>query len=264
MKLHLGRFRRARQYDEKQVGAVCALKVAAPPVTEFALQQSAEPAPRRPPSYHQQARWWNDTEWLAKYDRFILPDSFTGEHHHRILDRRYTLQQLTASIRHLHGSTAECGVFKGIGSALICATLQDTYNADERHYGFDSFAGLPAPGPNDADWQTGQLATPYEATRQHLAEFTKCELRVGWIPETFRGLEEKRFRLVHIDVDLEVPTRQCIEFFYPRAVGGAVFILDDHGFTNCPGARRAVEQFMADKPEPVIDLPTAQAFFYRT
>jgi hypothetical protein len=262
MKIHLGRFRRAKQDAANYAGPVCATVIEAA-VTKPAAQMPAEPPPRRPPSYHHQARWWNDTEWLAKYDRFILPDNFTGEHHHRILDRRYTLQQLAASVRHLHGSTAECGVFKGIGSALICATLWETYGENERHYGLDSFAGLPAPGANDADWHMGQLATPYEATRRHLDEFAMCELRVGWIPDTFRGLEEQRFRLVHIDVDLEVPTRQCIEFFYPRAVSGAVFVLDDHGFTNCPGARRAVEQFMTDKPEPLVDLPTAQGFFYK-
>jgi hypothetical protein len=215
-----------------------------------------------PPPFNPKVRWWNDPEWLAKYDRYVLPDAFTGEHHHRILDRRFTLQSFAAAVKHLPGSTAECGVFKGIGSALICATLAGSYGPS-LHYGFDSFEGLPEPDVNDAAWKQGQLATPYAATQRHLAEFDFCRLVVGWIPETFRGLEHETFRLVHIDVDLEKPTYQSLEFFYPRAVSGALFIFDDYGFRSCPGARKAVDEFMADKPETVVELTTGQAFFYK-
>lgn len=230
---------------------------------EVASEPGKDVAEALPPRYNRRTRWWNNGEWFARFDRFLLPDAFTGEHHHRILDRRFTLQQLAESVRELEGSTAECGVFKGVSSALICATLQGAYRNGALHYGFDSFEGLPAPGLDDADWKKGQLTTSFEATRQHLAEFDVCRLRVGWIPETFQGLEHDKFRLVHIDVDLEAPTRQCIEFFYPRTVPGAVFIFDDHGFISCPGARKAVEEFMQDKPETVVDLTTGQGFFYK-
>jgi O-methyltransferase len=215
-----------------------------------------------PPAFNPKVRWWNDPEWLEKYDRYVLPDSFTGAHHHRILDRRFTLQSFAASVKHLRGSTAECGVFKGIGSALICATLKGTYQGAS-HYGFDSFEGLPECGAEDAAWKQGQLATPFEATQRHLAEFDFCRLVAGWIPATFIGLEHELFRLVHIDVDLEKPTRQSLEFFYPRAISGALFLFDDYGFHSCPGARKAVDEFMADKPETVIELTTGQSFFYK-
>jgi O-methyltransferase len=225
--------------------------------------ESSSPSQPLSPSYHPRTRWWRDAEWLAQYDRFVLPDNFTGGHHHRILDRRFTIQQLASSVKSLSGSTAECGVFKGVSSAMICAALQGTYGNNEHHYGFDSFEGLPEPGPNDPYWVAGKLATPYEATRSFLAAFEFCELRVGWMPDTFAGLENQRFRLVHIDVDIEESTRHCLEFFYQRAVSGAVFVFDDYGFVSCEGARRAIQQFMQDKPETVVELTTGQGFFYR-
>jgi hypothetical protein len=145
---------------------------------------------------------------------------------------------------------------------MICSALVGTYEG-AWHYGFDSFQGLPAPGKNDAAWDEGQLNTPLEATRRHLAEFAFCRLVVGWIPETFRGLERESFRLVHIDLDLEIPTRQALEFFYPRALPGALFFFDDYGFRSCPGAREAVDRFMDAKPETVVELTTGQGFFYK-
>lgn len=214
-------------------------------------------------TFNPKVRWWTDSEWLGTYDRFLAPDRRPTADHHRILDRRFTLQAFAASVRHLLGSTAECGVYRGTGSSLICATLCGTYH-DEKHYGFDSFEGLPEVGPNDADWKKGQLASAYEVAATHLAEFKDfCELKKGWIPEVFRFVADKRFRLVHIDVDLEEATRESLEFFYPRAVPGALFIFDDHGFHTCPGARKATNEFLEDRPEVLVELTTGQAIFYK-
>ncbi len=78
---------------------------------------------------------------------------------------------------------------------------------------FDSFEGLPEGGPNDAAWKKGQLAVPLDVARANLAEFTDfCELIPGWIPDTFGCVADRRFRLIHVDVDLEVPTRESLGF----------------------------------------------------
>jgi len=37
------------------------------------------------------------------------------------------------------------------------------------------------------------------------------------------------------------------------------FFFDDYGFPTCPGARQAVDEFFADKPEVPLVLPTGQA-----
>jgi len=192
-----------------------------------------------------------------------LPDAFNGLHAHRILDRRFTLAELAKSAKSLRGSTAECGVLKGIGSALICETLRDTYRDDERHFGFDSFEGLPETGPNDAKWKRGDLNEPMTTAKKHLSEFSVVSLIPGWLPQTLEQATDHRFRLVHIDVDIEQTTLDCLAFFYSRAVSGAVFVFDDYGFHSCPGARKAVDSFLSDKPEALIELTTGQATFFK-
>jgi hypothetical protein len=74
---------------------------------------------------------------------------------------------------------------------------------------------------------------------------------------------ELTFSFVHIDVDMYEPTRDSIAFFYERTATGGVIICDDYGFSTCPGATRAIEEFMANQPEPIVRAPTGQAIIFK-
>ena len=64
----------------------------------------------------------------------------------------------------------------------------------------------------------------------------------GWIPSRFDEVSHRRFAFVHIDVDLYEPTRDSIAFFYSRLSEGGILLIDDYGFSTCPGATRAVDE----------------------
>ena len=49
------------------------------------------------------------------------------------------------------------------------------------------------------------------------------------------------------------------DFFYPRLTPGGMMLFDDYGFASCPGVRKAVDEFFADKMQKPIYLPTGQA-----
>jgi O-methyltransferase len=38
-----------------------------------------------------------------------------------------------------------------------------------------------------------------------------------------------------------------------------MMLFDDYGFTSCPGVRKAVDEFFADKLHKPVYLPTGQA-----
>lgn len=219
--------------------------------------------------YHERVGWWHDKAWVLPYRQFLQYDGNRGHPETRILDRRFQLIQLAKSVADLPGSTAECGVYRGVGSGLICQTLRDTYTRDARHFGFDSFEGLPEPAEADRmangrlHWSRGKLASDYTTVQSLLSEFPFAEVVKGWIPQCLEPAQDHIFRLVHIDVDLKQPTTDSLEFFYPRLVSGGLIVLDDHGFTDCPGARVAAEEFFARKPEKIVEVPTGQAFIYK-
>ena len=112
-------------------------------------------------------------------------------------------------------------------------------------------------------WRRGDAAATEAVARATLAGFD-VELHAGWIPERFSEIVDGDFCFVTVDVDLHAPTRDSIEFFYPRMVPGGVMLFDDYGSGfQSPGTAKAIDDFMADKPESVIASPTAQAFIVK-
>jgi len=203
-----------------------------------------------------QMDWWNDADFNAYLTK-------VGELPGYNTERKWIFSQLMRLVSHVPGDTAECGVNLGASSYLICrANLSSPH--EKWHHGFDSFEGLSKPGDHDGTyWQGGDLAASLEACQQNLAEFERCTLYKGWIPDRFPEIAGKAFSLVHVDVDIYEPTRDSVEFFYPRLSAGGLLVCDDYGFTTCPGATRAVDEFLNDKPEKMIALPDGGGVFIK-
>lgn len=147
------------------------------------------------------------------------------------------------------GSLAEVGVYRGELSALLHLL------APERDlYLFDTFAGFPEQDLNGADQRFRD--TSIEIVKAALGDTQHVIFRPGYFPDTARGLEQERFAFVMLDVDLYQPTRAGLQFFYPRLVpGGYLFAHDYNSPESNQAVARAVNEFLQDKPEKIIELP---------
>ena len=187
-------------------------------------------------------------------------ESFEGTRHYRTLDRKYTLEQLMKLLISTdgRGDTAECGVFQGASSYLICRQIQ---GSQKQHHVFDSFEGISTPNDKDGSyWREGMLACSEKVVRENLKGFGFVRYYKGWIPERFDEVSGRKFCFLHIDVDLYQPTLDSLVFFYERMTPGGIIICDDYGLTTCPGAREAMDSFFSDKREKIVCLPTGQGF----
>ena len=203
--------------------------------------------------------WWENSSFTALMDRFDELDGFN-------MDRRWTISQLMRLVHSVPGDTAECGVYKGLSSYIICDRNQQSTSFRRTHYAFDSFAGLSEPGKAEdgSHWHAGDLSVEEQEFRDNLRPFeSSVQVYRGWIPTRFDEVADKRFCFVHIDVDLYQPTKDSMEFFYDRMSPGVIIVCDDYGFGTCPGATRAVDEFLQDKPEKMISLCSGGGFLIR-
>lgn len=204
-----------------------------------------------------QMAWWGDKDFNAYLERF-------GELRGMNTDRRWMLGQLLRLTVDVPGDTAECGVYLGASSYLICKFNSGLAGAERQHFMFDSFEGLSAPDPEDGGyWRKGDLAVSLDKVAANLSGFSNTAFLKGWIPERFPEVADRRFSFVHIDVDLYEPTLESLRFFYPRMNPGGIILCDDYGFTTCPGATRAMDEYLRDKPEAAIALSCGGGFMVK-
>ncbi|MDR1910745.1 MAG: TylF/MycF family methyltransferase [Helicobacteraceae bacterium] len=219
---------------------------------------------------------WADWDWQKDKTFNDYLDRF-GERGGFNTHRKWTLKQLLRLTVFVEGDTAECGVFKGASSYLICAAndyitggggTPDASREDSMikiHHIFDSFEGVSAPTSEDNDyWAKGDLSAGEAIVRENLASFIdRVRLYEGWIPSRFAEVADRKFSFVHIDVDMHDPTRDSLAFFYDRMSGGGIILCDDYGSPFCPGATKACDDFFADKTEKMIALADGGAFMIK-
>ena len=150
------------------------------------------------------------------------------------------------------GAIAEVGVYQGATSRFLlrCATQRTLYL-------FDTFEGFPTQDRERANRDDARFRdTSAESVRRALGDAANVVIRKGRFPGTAEGLEAEGFALVILDLDIYQPTLSGLEFFYPRlARGGYVFVHDYNSPESNSACRRAVTQFMAGKPEQIVELP---------
>jgi O-methyltransferase len=201
---------------------------------------------------------WNDYGDFARYRALAAPYTLVSR------DRLYVLYTLALNAIHLRGDFWECGVYKG-GTARMFAEFLAAYaQPGLKLHLFDSFRGMPETDEKLDVVRKGDFSdTSLEKVRRVVGNPNRVEFHPGWIPDTFRGMSDAQVALAHVDVDIYRSVLDCCEFIYPRLNTGGVMVFDDYGFATCPGARKAVDEFFADKPETPIVLQTGQAIAIR-
>lgn len=177
------------------------------------------------------------------------------------LDRAWILRQTAHQAMQIDGDWAEAGVFRGGTSWYLADLLRKAGDARPLHC-FDSFEGMPRDADKVRDGHDpGDFGdTSLERVTALLADYPNVQIHPGFIPGTLAPVEDRTFSLVHIDVDIHDAVRDSCAFFYPRTNPGGFLLFDDYGFeVYREAARRAVDDFFADKPESVFVLRTGQA-----
>ena len=206
-------------------------------------------------------------------------DSGTEVYDHNLFRRAETGLNLTRYFLRslgLDGARAECGVFRGMSSLLLCRAARaiDPAFGGARYYMVDSFERFSEPGQFDlvptreADGSVrmdppfpphARLDTSVGHVRDLFAEFPLARIVQGYIPAAFGALPETPWAFVHVDVDLYEPTLRCLEYFFPRLVAGGIIVSDDYGSPRYPGARRAWDEYCGAHDVPFVTFACGQA-----
>lgn len=199
---------------------------------------------------------WFEPWFLEKYNR-IKDHTCVKE------DRCYMIYRFAQTCMRLPGDFAECGVYRGGTAVLTAATLVEGGVRDKKLHLFDTFAGMPTTADSDpSSHKEGDFGdTSLDHVKGLLREYPFVTFNPGFIPKTLEAVKDRTFAMAHIDVDLYQSTRDAFEFFYPRMSPGGIMLCDDYGApAYIEAAKKAVDEFFANKPEKPISLRNGQCF----
>lgn len=147
----------------------------------------------------------------------------------------------------IKGNVAELGVYKGNFSKFI-----NRYFKNRKLYMFDTFEGfLNEKTKRDCDetWQNTLKSineTFDNPNWEHMLEEFKypenCIIKKGYFPDSAEGIEDT-FAFVSLDVDVYAGTKSGLEWFWPKLSKGGIIMIHDYNCNNCPGVRKAVDEF---------------------
>lgn len=156
----------------------------------------------------------------------------------------------------INGDFAEVGVYRG-GSAKVIAKVK----GKKKLHLFDTFEGLPTGGVKDRYFTEGEYAGSLDYVKNTLRGESNLFYYRGIFPKSGKHLEKSKFAFVHLDVDLYQSTKDCLEYFYPRMTKGGIIIC--HDYPSSTGVKKAVDEFIDDKPEAILKLSGNQGLIIK-
>ena len=200
---------------------------------------------------------YSETSERAKFYDFIAKIRKENELKQSVQEA-LNLFTATRNTKKIEGVIAEVGVYKGGSAKVICEA-----KGNRVLYLFDTFAGMPEVSEKDKGvFRTGQDFALMNCATEYLKDYKNVHFFKGIFPDTAEPIKDKKFSFVHLDVDIYESVRDCLEFFYPRMSKGGIIITHDY-IQTVFGVREAVNTFLKDKPEPIIELLRSQAMIVK-
>jgi hypothetical protein len=175
--------------------------------------------------------------------------------------------ELYKMILNLPGDVLEFGVYKGSSFIQFLTFRQYYENFESRTIvGFDSFGKFPDDLELESDLSFvkrfnndggDSISKTDLDTFLKKKNFSNYNLIKGNIlktlPDYLMNNSQKKYSLVHIDVDVYEPTKFILDNIWDKIVRGGILILDDYGTVE--GETKAVDEFINDKDIIVQKTP---------
>ena len=168
--------------------------------------------------------------------------------------------ELYKMIVKLPGDVLEFGVYKG-SSLIQFLSFREFYeNCESRSIiGFDMYGKFPddlkkldsdksfiRKFEKDGGYGISEADLDMYLKKKNFSNYSLiCGDILKTLPDYLKNNPEKRFSLIHIDVDVYEPTKHILENTWDKIVEGGVLILDDYG--TIEGETKAVDEFFHNK-----------------
>ena len=208
-------------------------------------------------------------ETLVQLDEKISEQLKTKEgsqfYWHSLLaeSQNYDLIDLLLKSILLEGDIIEFGVWRGHTTKRMAAVAKNA-GVKKRLYACDSFEGFGDEVITSQDTSLFRSAnrlkkkfTVANDVPGKLDEFFKCfdldgVCIKGFFSESLNSIDNSaKYCFAHVDCDAYSSHLDCLNYVYQRMTKGGCIVFDDYDKKTWPGAKKAVNEFLLNKPEQI-------------
>lgn len=187
--------------------------------------------------------------------------------------RAHIAASLASHAKKLGTTFVECGVNVGLLSGSICKLFEKTgVDRLEKFYLFDTYEGIPT---DQFDEKTEPLASYhnkhnyteniYDFVQKVFSPYPYVHVVQGRVPEILEKYKEiQDVSYLSLDMNIVIPEKAAMEFFWDRMVNGGVVLLDDYGFANHGPQQDYFDSFCRERNTVPVHFPTGQAMIIKT
>lgn len=162
-------------------------------------------------------------------------------------ERYYILWEALQEAKDLQGNFAQCGVYKGEQAYFMAKATDNVV------YLFDSFEGATEFDEFDNDfYKEMPFKCAVEDCQKTLAGFTNVSINEGRVPLNFDKVSQ--ISLLHIDLDLHLPTKISLENLWSKIVDNGIVMVDTHD-NVATGVTKAITEFAESVGRELQILP---------
>jgi len=178
-------------------------------------------------------------------------------------ERCHVIISMLRNCINIPGEVVECGVYKGGILKMMDSVLRHS-GSNKTIYAFDTFTGMPDVDETIDEHRKGDFKDTSCVEVEAFVNSDKLITVQGLIPDSFSGLEQLRFCMAHVDVDIYKSVLESTKFIWPRLHVGGAIVFDDYGFHQCYGARLAIDEFFSNTNTIPLVLGTGQAIAFKS
>jgi O-methyltransferase len=201
----------------------------------------------------------NDKKFMKIFNNLVESDKDKGK-----VWRLHIFLWCFSSALKREGDLIECGVFRGLSSALACQyTSFDSFN--KNLYLFDTWDGIPEDqidkgrSTNDYFNKKYMDESNLEKVYERFSSYTNVKIIKGKVPDIFNSIElPKKISFLHLDMNNSLAEIGALEAVFENLVDGAMCLLDDYGMSIAREQMLSESDWFQKKGYLICDLPTGQ------
>jgi O-methyltransferase len=154
----------------------------------------------------------------------------------------------------VEGDVVEIGCHAG-GTSVFLQMLIDNFAPDRVLHLYDSFQGMPEPGPKDSYLVKGDRPSTIDQVHQNFVHFGVPipEIHQGWFEDTLPDQLPPKIAAAYLDGDFYDSIMISLKSVWPRLSPNGIIIIDDYAdverapdaFAKLPGVKLACDDFFA-------------------